>query len=58
MGGYGVWYLASTYPELFAALVPVCDGGDPDEGCNLKGVPTWAFHGAKDTVIQRAGRGA
>ena len=51
MGGYGAWYLASAYPELFAALVPVCGGGDPDEACNLKDIPTWAFHGAKDDVV-------
>jgi len=51
MGGYGSWYLASAYPELFAALVPVCGGGDPNEACKLKSIPTWAFHGAKDTVV-------
>jgi predicted peptidase len=51
MGGYGAWYLASAYPQLFAALVPICGGGDPDEACNLKDIPTWAFHGAKDTVV-------
>ena len=51
MGGYGAWYLASAYPELFAALVPVCGGGDPDEACTLKDIPTWAFHGAKDDVV-------
>ena len=51
MGGYGAWYLASAYPELFAALVPIAGGGDPNEACNLKGIPTWAFHGAQDTVV-------
>jgi len=51
MGGYGAWGLAGAYPELFAALVPVCGGGDPDTACALKDIPTWAFHGAKDTVI-------
>lgn len=43
--------LASAYPELFAALAPVCGGGDPDEACKLKDIPTWAFHGAKDDVV-------
>lgn len=51
VGGYGAWRLASAYPELFAALVPVCGGGDPDRACTLEEVPTWAFHGAKDEVV-------
>ena len=29
MGGYGTWRLAADYPERFAALAPVCGGGDP-----------------------------
>src|SRR5215469_1209454 len=26
MGGYGSWYLASTHPGKFAAVVPICGG--------------------------------
>ena len=26
MGGYGVWHMATAYPDVFAALVPVCGG--------------------------------
>ncbi len=26
MGGYGSWYLASSYPGKFAAIVPICGG--------------------------------
>ncbi len=26
MGGYGVWYLASRHPGMFAAIAPVCGG--------------------------------
>jgi predicted peptidase len=29
MGGYGTWSLAARYPERWAAIVPVCGGGDP-----------------------------
>jgi predicted peptidase len=54
IGGYGSWYLASAYPELFAALVPICGGGDTSEACNLKDIPTWAFHGARDDVVPPA----
>jgi predicted peptidase len=51
MGGYGAWNLAVAQPELFAALAPVCGGGDPDTVCAIKQVPVWAFHGALDNVV-------
>ncbi|MNI31871.1 Alpha/beta hydrolase family protein [compost metagenome] len=51
MGGYGAWDLASKYPEKFAALATVCSGGNLDQAMNLKNLPIWAFHGAKDDVI-------
>jgi len=51
MGGYGTWYLATKYPERFAAIVPIASGGDPEKVCALKDVPVWAFHGAKDDVV-------
>jgi predicted peptidase len=28
-GGYGVWELITKRPELFAAAIPLCGGGDP-----------------------------
>jgi len=51
MGGYGTWYAAIEYPELFAAIAPVCGGGDPDRICRLGDMPVWVFHGAKDTTV-------
>jgi predicted peptidase len=51
MGGYGVWSLAIAHPEKFAAVAPICGGGDPTKVCALKDVPVWAFHGAKDPVV-------
>ncbi len=32
MGGYGTWHLASMYPEMFAAIVPVCGRTHPPSG--------------------------
>ena len=29
MGGYGIWSLISRHPSYFAAVVPICGGGDP-----------------------------
>ncbi len=28
MRGYGTWMLAQRYPQRFAAVMPVCGGGD------------------------------
>lgn len=51
MGGYGAWNLATAYPDRFAAVAPICGGGDPDSVCAMKDVPVWAFHGARDNVV-------
>jgi predicted peptidase len=51
MGGYGSWYAAATRPDWFAAVAPVCGGGDPTWAERLKGVPIWTFHGAVDPVV-------
>ena len=52
MGGYGAWALGIQHPEMFAAVVPICGGGEPDAVCALKNVPVWAFHGDADTVVK------
>jgi len=51
MGGFGSWALAMEYPERFAAVVPICGGGDPRDVARLKDVPVWVFHGGKDGVV-------
>ena len=51
MGGYGTWGLACTYAERFAAVVPICGGGDPAKAPLMKEVPTWVFHGAQDEAV-------
>ncbi len=51
MGGYATWEMAIEYPDRFAAIAPICGGGNPDEVCRIKHVPAWVFHGAKDPVI-------
>src|SRR5207245_1577857 len=28
MGGYGTWSLAASHPDRWAAIVPICGGGD------------------------------
>lgn len=51
MGGYGTWDLAIKRPERFAAIVPICGGGDKKLASRLKDVPVWAFHGAEDQIV-------
>ncbi len=50
MGGFGTWYTAMAYPELFAAIAPCCGGGMAWNAQSLK-MPVWAFHGLDDTVV-------
>lgn len=54
MGGYGTWALAAYAPKRFAALVPICGGGEPRRAMMLRSTPIWAFHGAKDAVVPLA----
>ncbi|NLH41425.1 MAG: prolyl oligopeptidase family serine peptidase [Planctomycetes bacterium] len=51
MGGFGSWALGCRYPERFAAVAPICGGGEWFLAERLKSVPVWVFHGAKDSVV-------
>jgi predicted peptidase len=52
MGGFGTWDLLARYPHVFAAAVPICGGADEATAAQIKNVPIWAFHGAKDGTVQ------
>jgi predicted peptidase len=54
MGGFGTWALAAFAPNRFAALVPICGGGNPADAPRLKNIPVWVFHGAKDRTVPLA----
>ena len=51
MGGNGTWATASYDPGRFAAIAPLCGGGDVEQAERLKNMPIWAFHGDKDNVV-------
>ena len=51
MGGIGTFGIIAKRPDLFAAAVPLCGGGDPASVAAFKDVPTWVFHGENDRVI-------
>jgi len=59
MGGYGSWSLGLAHPERFAAIAPICGGGEilsillapAAKREHLQTLPIWAFHGANDPVV-------
>jgi predicted peptidase len=62
MGGYGTWSLGVQCPDRFAAIAPICGGGEPvrvllvgaARAQALKSLGIWAFHGGKDPVVPLA----
>lgn len=56
MGGFGTWALAMHEPDRFAAIAPICGGGNAIAAKYTKPLkaPVWAFHGAKDTVVPQS----
>ncbi len=52
MGGFGSLKFAKDYPDLFAAIAPVCSGGSKFLAGFIKHIPSWFFHGKKDTIIE------
>lgn len=54
MGGGATWDLAMSHPFYFAAIAPVCgrvNRNYPERAGELKHLPIWAFHGAKDDIV-------
>ena len=54
MGGFGTFDAVERYPNLFAAAVPVCGGGDVTKASLIAHVPMWIFHGAEDPAVNPA----
>ena len=50
-GGYGSWHFITDEPEMFAAAIPICGGGDPGLAAKIVDVPVWAFHGEVDDLV-------
>lgn len=51
MGGFATWDLASRTPHRFAAIAPVCGGGDPAKIGVAKDLPIWTCHGDADQAV-------
>ena len=55
MGAFATIYMAMSYPDLYAAIVPVAGGCDPTKASLIKDVPIWLFHGDADTTVNWIG---
>jgi predicted peptidase len=53
-GGFGTWHLASTHPELFAAIAPIVGWGHPSLMPPIAEykIPVWAFAGGRDETVK------
>jgi len=51
MGGYGTWDYVQRRPDLFAAALPICGGGDTHLAWKIRDVPIWTWHGDRDTTV-------
>lgn len=54
LGGFGTWTTLGAYPEVFAAAVPICSGGNAlSKACAIasENVGVWAFHGTGDNIV-------
>jgi predicted peptidase len=51
MGGFGTWSMAAAYPDRWAAIVPICGGGNPSQADKIKDIPCWCFHGDADKAV-------
>ena len=51
LGGFGTFSLAAADPERWAAIVPVCGGGDTSTASKVKDIPCWCFHGDADKAV-------
>ena len=51
MGGYATWSLLERCGNIFAAGVPICGGGNYDNGAVYKNIPIKIYHGTDDDMV-------
>jgi predicted peptidase len=51
MGGFGTFDAIERYPNLFAAAMPVCGGGDTSRAASIAHIPIWIVHGSEDGTV-------
>jgi len=51
MGGFGTFELLNTYPDRFAAGIPMSAGFFGSDAATIAHIPIWNFHGTRDEVV-------
>jgi len=51
MGGFGTWAAAYANPKRYAAIAPICGGGETSWAPVLAKIPTWNTHGDADGAV-------
>ena len=53
-GGFGTWHMASAHPDRWAAIAPICGGGNPQQAQAIarEQTPVWIFQGGRDTTVK------
>ena len=54
-GGWAAWNLALSYPDMFAAIVPISgfvDLIELESACKIANIPTRIYHGLLDDVVK------
>jgi len=51
MGGFGTFAQIYSFPERFAAAVPIASGAAPEIAPAIVNIPIWVFHGSADTTV-------
>lgn len=59
LGGFGTWSLGMKFAPRFAAIAPICGGGNRidvlrgsrEHKAAFLSLGVWAFHGARDTTV-------
>ncbi|MGB6122477.1 MAG: T9SS type A sorting domain-containing protein, partial [Bacteroidota bacterium] len=51
MGGFGTFELLETYPDRFAAAIPMSSGWVTSAAPTIAHIPIWNFHGTRDESV-------
>ncbi|MFT4739254.1 MAG: putative esterase [Sediminicola sp.] len=54
-GGIGTWNYAVDHPDVLAAMIPISGDGRDGRACDIKDIPTWAFHNSSDGIVSPNG---
>lgn len=51
MGAFGTFAILTMQPNMFAAAIPLCGGGDESKASRIAHIAIWAFHGELDQAV-------